>query len=264
MPPVPRGQVNGPTEEGPDLSPAEAARELGVSIKALKVYERRGMVRPRRALNGYRVYGPAELGQVRQIVALKALGLTLAQIAQLLTGPAEPLWAALEDHHAELCEERRRLDRAIALVDAARAAMRGGKAPRPEDIAALAARAPPKGPRWHERLNAFYAAHLDDAQWKVVETRSLGLWAALIAELKALCAADADPASAEAQRLFRRWVAAAHASAGGDPEIVERCSAAWTAAASDPDLGPNLPIGEPELVYLGRLHEAKERLQCRD
>ena len=39
------------------LSPAEAARLLGVSAKALRLYERHGLVKPLRSENGWRTYG---------------------------------------------------------------------------------------------------------------------------------------------------------------------------------------------------------------
>jgi hypothetical protein len=68
------------------LSPAEAASKLGVSAKALRVYERHGLVKPVRGANGYRAYGPAEMVRLHQVLALKALGLPLSKIAGLLAG----------------------------------------------------------------------------------------------------------------------------------------------------------------------------------
>ncbi|MGN6149602.1 MAG: MerR family transcriptional regulator, partial [Rhizomicrobium sp.] len=40
------------------LSPSEAARRLGVSVKALRVYEQRGLVKPLRSQADWRAYGP--------------------------------------------------------------------------------------------------------------------------------------------------------------------------------------------------------------
>jgi DNA-binding transcriptional MerR regulator len=68
------------------LSPAETARRLGVSAKALRFYEQRGLVAPVRAANGYRAYGPDQIARLHQILALKHLGLPLARIADLLSG----------------------------------------------------------------------------------------------------------------------------------------------------------------------------------
>ena len=61
------------------LSPSEAAKRLGVSTKALRLYEQRGLVAPGRTAAGWRAYGPEQMAQAGEIVALRRLGLSLAQ-----------------------------------------------------------------------------------------------------------------------------------------------------------------------------------------
>ena len=65
---------------------AEAARRLGVSIKALRLYEQRGLLQPMRTQAGYRHYSPDDLRAAQDIVALRSLGLTMAQTAQAAKG----------------------------------------------------------------------------------------------------------------------------------------------------------------------------------
>ena len=67
-----------------NLSPTEVARRFGVSIKALRLYERRGLLKPLRSEAGWRTYGPDQIARLHQILALKGLGLSLASIGQLL------------------------------------------------------------------------------------------------------------------------------------------------------------------------------------
>ena len=62
------------------LDIADVARRTGLTSRALRFYEARGLVRPLRSASGRRFYGPAELERVHQIVTLKRAGLTLAQI----------------------------------------------------------------------------------------------------------------------------------------------------------------------------------------
>ena len=61
------------------FSPAETAKRLGVSVKALRVYEAHGLVAPARTQAGWRVYGPVEMARLHQVLALKRLGLPLSQ-----------------------------------------------------------------------------------------------------------------------------------------------------------------------------------------
>ena len=62
------------------LDIAEVARLTGLTSRALRFYEARGLVTPLRTASGRRHYGPAELERLHQIVAMKRAGLTLAQI----------------------------------------------------------------------------------------------------------------------------------------------------------------------------------------
>jgi DNA-binding transcriptional MerR regulator len=55
------------------LSPSAAAQRLGVSAKALRLYERRGLVPPGRTAAGWRSYGPDEIARLAEIVTLRAL-----------------------------------------------------------------------------------------------------------------------------------------------------------------------------------------------
>ncbi|MGC1303958.1 MAG: MerR family transcriptional regulator, partial [Caulobacteraceae bacterium] len=51
------------------LNPSEAARRIGVSVKALRLYEARGLVRPVRTAAGWRAYGPDEMARAAEIAA---------------------------------------------------------------------------------------------------------------------------------------------------------------------------------------------------
>src|ERR1700744_4544469 len=110
---------------GPHRSPSETARRFGASIKALRLYERRGLLQPLRSESGWGAYGPDQIARLHQILALKRLGLPLAKISELLAGPdtLEPVLALQEQVLARDCEQ---LSRALALVRAARAKLKAG------------------------------------------------------------------------------------------------------------------------------------------
>jgi DNA-binding transcriptional MerR regulator/effector-binding domain-containing protein len=70
------------------FSIGEFARLGGVSIRTLRHYDEIGLLRPATVdpETGYRGYSAAQLGQINRIMALKELGLSLAQVRRLLDG----------------------------------------------------------------------------------------------------------------------------------------------------------------------------------
>src|SRR5690349_1043608 len=119
-----------------NLSPTEVARRFGVSIKALRLYERRGLLTPLRSEAGWRTYGSDQIARLHQILALKSLGLPLGRIGELLAGPdaLEPVLALQEQ---VLARDSEKLHRALTLVRAARAKLKSGQALSIDDLATL-------------------------------------------------------------------------------------------------------------------------------
>ncbi|QNK66546.1 MerR family transcriptional regulator [Variovorax sp. PAMC26660] len=121
------------------LNPAEAARRLGVSAKALRLYEQRGLVAPARNAAGWRSYGPEQMARGAEIVALRALGLSLAQVARVLDGDAEGLEPALAAHQTTLEAHARQLAGTIETVRNLRADLARGQTPTVEALTHLLA-----------------------------------------------------------------------------------------------------------------------------
>lgn len=89
----------------------ELAKLAGVSVDALRFYEKIGLVRPLRSANGYRDYPEAMADLVRYITTAKGLGFTLAEIgAQIpdLQSHPEPVRALQElfEAKAQMIGER--------------------------------------------------------------------------------------------------------------------------------------------------------------
>jgi DNA-binding transcriptional MerR regulator len=87
----------------------EFARRSRLSPKALRLYDRLGLLRPARVdpESGYRWYAPSQLDQARLIAGLRDLGLPLAEIGPILAldGPAaaerlSQLWSDAEAGHS--------------------------------------------------------------------------------------------------------------------------------------------------------------------
>jgi DNA-binding transcriptional MerR regulator len=117
------------------LNASDAARRLGISTKALRLYEQRGLLAPVRSDAGWRAYGPADLERAAEIVALRAMGFSLAQVARILKGDASGLEPALAAHQASLEAQLGEVVAALDGVRALRADLARGGAPSASDLA---------------------------------------------------------------------------------------------------------------------------------
>jgi DNA-binding transcriptional MerR regulator len=130
---------------GKSLSPTEAARRLKISVKALRLYEQRGLIAPGRTAAGWRSYAPADMARAREIADFRAIGLSLAQIGRVLAGDATDLEPALASHQAVLEHEATALAARIDRVRRLRAEIGRGETPDAEDLDALLHPAPAIG-----------------------------------------------------------------------------------------------------------------------
>lgn len=106
------------------LNASGAARRLGISPKALRLYERKGLVTPSRSGAGWRVYGPDEMRRAAEVARLRMLGFSLAEVARVLGGG--DLEGALGRHQSALEERLRALAATVGKVRSLRAPKAGG------------------------------------------------------------------------------------------------------------------------------------------
>ncbi len=72
------------------LDIGEVTRRTGLTLRALRFYEGRGLVAPLRTAGGRRIFGAGDLARLNAIVALKQAGFSLAEIAAMLrSGPVD-------------------------------------------------------------------------------------------------------------------------------------------------------------------------------
>jgi DNA-binding transcriptional MerR regulator len=82
-----------------------------VTVKALRYYDEIGLLKPERVdeFTGYRYYSAAQLPRLSRILALKNMGLSLEEIAQLLREDV-PVTSILDLLHTKQSEIKGRLD----------------------------------------------------------------------------------------------------------------------------------------------------------
>lgn len=101
----------------------EVAEATGVSVRLLRYYEERGLLRPDRSVSNQRLYQPDVVERVAQICNLLAAGLSTERINDLLPcfdAPADQRTAHLLE---SLRAERQRIDATIASLHAAAIAL---------------------------------------------------------------------------------------------------------------------------------------------
>lgn len=98
-------------------TPAQLARISGVSVRTLHHYDQIGLLVPARRENGYRVYRPADVDRLQQILIYRGLGIELAHIATLLDADAQDQAAAMRRHLSTLHQRRHEIDQLILTVE---------------------------------------------------------------------------------------------------------------------------------------------------
>jgi DNA-binding transcriptional MerR regulator len=189
----------------------EVAKRTGLTSRALRFYEARGLLQPLRTYSGRRLYGRGELERIQQILALKRAGLSLAQIGKLTARGSLDL-SGLVDAQLKIIEERRaELDEAKALllsiksridrgepVDAATFCSlirEGDRIMQPEDWKKVTDR------YFSEEEKAHWAEHPPQGDFDQAEYSRK--WADLGKRVEA--AIPKGPGSPEAQALYDEW-----------------------------------------------------------
>ena len=116
------------------LKVSEVARLAGVSVRTLHHYDEIGLVRPSaRSEAGYRLYAPADVERLQQVLFFRELEFALDEIQKILAEPDFELGAALRLQKRLLTERAIRTKALIAAVDAAIDSLEKGTTMTPEE-----------------------------------------------------------------------------------------------------------------------------------
>jgi DNA-binding transcriptional MerR regulator len=195
----------------------ELADIAGVSRRALRWYEKLGMLRPVRLENGYREYGSADVDRLQTILFYRELDLPLSRIATLLKADDCEAVSALSAHLDVLRSKRRRLDEIISTMETTIAAKTRGETMKDiEKFEAFKADALRKNEEaFGTEIRAKYGERVVDAanaqfvglgqdQYEELETLTEKLHVAL---RKAVASGDAKSDSArKVAEMHRQWL----------------------------------------------------------
>jgi MerR family transcriptional regulator, thiopeptide resistance regulator len=126
-----------PKKSGP-IGAAECAQRTGLTVRALRVYERHGLIHPTRSAKGWRRYGPKELAQLNVVLTLKTFGLTLEQIRSVLASSPPPLAHVLRLQLEAWRTRKAMVEKGLGLVQAALARIESGNRLSVDELCTLA------------------------------------------------------------------------------------------------------------------------------
>lgn len=110
------------------LQVSEVAKLARVSVRTLHHYDEIGLCKPSaRSRAGYRLYAPADLERLQQVLFFRELSFPLDEIQRIVTDPGFDVTAALRMQRQLLTDKAARLRALIAAVEAALSAREEGK-----------------------------------------------------------------------------------------------------------------------------------------
>jgi DNA-binding transcriptional MerR regulator len=205
---------------------AAFAAFAGVTSRALRHYDRLGLLKPKRTAAGYRVYAEHDLETLEEIVALKFIGVPLKKIAAIRRQSRGSFAEVLRAQRQTLETKQRNLARAIAAVAAAETALQSGAM----DVQLFRQIIEVMHMDTdHEETIASYVGML---KTKISHLSGISPeqraalqqeWLRLVDDVQA--AVHEDPGEPKAQGLLDRWLAFLQALTGTDPaKMMERRS----------------------------------------
>jgi len=200
------------------LTVGELARRCGLTVRTLHHYDAIGLLKPSlRSDAGYRLYDRANVERLHRIQALRQLGLPLADIGTVLSGPEQPLAEVIDRQIAQLDQE---LDRATRLRNRL-VALRGQ----------LVAGQPPDLADWLDTLElmTMYEKYFSPEELKNLPLHNdpdvLAQWNALIEEVQAAMDRSVSSESPHAHALALQWMEMVQRGTGHNPGFIGRLKA---------------------------------------
>ena len=196
----------------------ELAQRTGLTVRTLHHYDELKLVVPSaRTRAGHRLYDEHDVQRLYEVVALRRLGLPLAEVAGLLSRNGDPrpvVRRHLDDVEAKVGALTALRSRLQSLLDA----LDGGDAPSTEDLFDVLEKT--------TMIDRYYTpeqlAQLEQRRRQLGDDnirQAEQEWAELIAAVEAERLAGTDPADPKLQALAGRWKELIEAFTGGDPGI---------------------------------------------
>ena len=226
-----------------------AAQKLGITRKALKLYESHGLVSPPRTEAGWRVYGPKQFEQLVKVLALKSMGISLVRIHGILE-QGFAMRDVLDAQQSSLEVRLESTQRALLAVKEASRILTAEDKISLEALIDLAHKSTQLH-AWRDEDDRFAQKYFTvDAmeRFRVLKTSPEGIsrieqsWAGLIEDVEA--AMIKTLTDKQAQSLAKRWQEAMAVFTRYDPEVEAATQKWFEASYDDPKLHERMPFSQ--------------------
>ena len=196
------------------LKVGELARRTGLTVRALHHYDSIGLLHPSgRSDSGYRLYSRDDVARLHGIQTLRRMGLSLADVAQLLDGGAATLPAILVRQIGALDQEIAQAQALRERLSVMQIILAGGGQPEIDDwLASLS---------MMNTLEQYFSADelkLVFERWKRCEAE----WPPLLQAVREAMVRGVPPDSIALQPLARRWMDVSARWMNGDIALLKR------------------------------------------
>ncbi len=250
-----------------------------VSVRTLRFYDKVGLLSPTSYTEaGYRLYTDGDFLRLQQILALKFLGFSLAEIKRCLQVGPTVLREALALQRAMMQERREQLNAIIQAIDETQSLLQTNQQEWVSIVRVIRVMQMSQTNDWRKKyfsdeqlqqiedLNKQSYTQEQQAKlaewgknWSEEDQRvATQQWSAVTAELKRLTAAGSDPAGPEAQALAAQWASLISGFTHGDPGIQEGLKTLYANMGKMPagERPYPMPYNQEEGAFLQKMIEA--------
>lgn len=198
------------------LKVGQLAKRTGVTVRTLHHYDRIGLLVPAaRSAAGYRLYNDDNLARLYQIQLLQGLGLSLADIGELMAEGAPGLRESIARQRESLYRRMEQARQLLGKLDRIEDQLQGGAPAASGDLLDLLALM-----QGYERHFSGTELATLTAYLRPLKTRDH--WQSLAVELRELQREQLPPTAAPAKSLAERWMATLERDASGHPVLFNK------------------------------------------
>ena len=232
----------------------ELSRRTGVTARALRLYDRHGLLLPARTEGGRRLYGETDVLRLAQVLALKQLGCSLGTIGTLMAQRELDAAALLRLWSDRINAERHQLDAAAHRIAAAQDQIVAGATLSFDALCELLRDGESRTDAAYQGVIDHWFSAGEQARWRAARdnvtdnSRGFAAWKALASRVHSAIADGVSPQSLAGVTLGREWMEELQTMA--DAVGSEMYVKAVEAFTTDPPFGAErmLPARHREII----------------